>query len=124
MEKKMTKAEMFNTIQAIINDIEDFDESKVTKDEVNEFLDKQVELTKKNKDTKANKEKIALDNSLKADIIANLSAEGTTVTDLYKASDVFASTTTQKITSLLKTLVTEGSVKREEVKGKPYYSLV
>lgn len=124
MEKKMTKAEMFNTIKAIINDIEDFDESKVTKDEVNEFLDKQVELTKKNKDTKANKEKIALDNSLKAEIIANLSAEGTTVTDLYKASDVFASTTTQKITSLLKTLVTEGSVKREEVKGKPYYSLV
>lgn len=123
MEKKMTKAETFGFIKKVLAEV-DMDESAITKDEVMAFLDKQIELTKKNKDTKANKEKIALDNSLKAEIIANLSAEGTTVTDLYKASDVFASTTTQKITSLLKTLVTEGSVKREEVKGKPYYSLI
>ena len=123
MEKKMTKAEMFNTIKAIINDIEDFDESKVTKDEINEFLDKQVELTKKKVNTKANEEKIALDNALKAEILANLSEEGVTVTDLYKKSEGLSATTTQKVTSLLKSLVAEGQVKREEVKGKPLYSL-
>ena len=125
MEKKFTKAETFGIIKDIVNKT-DMNESVITKDEVMAFLDRQIELASKKSVRKVDKEKLAENEVIKTELLSVLTENGDTVTNIMKKSDVFMgmpTLTSQRITSLLSTLVAEEKAINYKEKGKSYYKL-
>lgn len=124
MEKKITKLEI---IETMLNEefIQDNEMYKT-------FLthEKELLLNKRNKSSKGNEKKSAANKALTEkllEVMKDVSGTATQLTfTLMKVypddADVMA-LTNQKVTYLLKELAQTGAIKREEIKGKPIYSL-
>ena len=124
MEKKITKLEI---IETMLNEefIQDNEMYKT-------FLthEKELLLNKRNKSSKGNEKKSAANKALTEkllEVMKDVSGTATQLTfTLMKVypddTDVMA-LTNQKVTYLLKELAQTGAIKREEIKGKPIYSL-
>ena len=124
MEKKITKLEI---IETMLNEefIQDNEMYKT-------FLthEKELIINKRNKSSKGNEKKSAANKALTEkllEVMKDVSGTATQLTfTLMKVypddTDVMA-LTNQKVTYLLKELAQTGAIKREEIKGKPIYSL-
>ena len=124
MEKKITKLQI---IETMLNEefIQDNEMYKT-------FLthEKELLLNKRNKSSKGNEKKSAANKALTEKLLEVMKDVSGTATQLTFAlmkvypddADVMA-LTNQKVTYLLKELAQTGAIKREEIKGKPIYSL-
>lgn len=125
MEKKITKLQV---IEAMLNEefIQDNEMYKTYLTHEKELL-----LNKRNKNSKDNEKKSAANKALTEkllEVMKDVSGTATQLTfTLMKVypddADVMA-LTNQKVTYLLKELAQGGTIKREEIKGKPIYSLI
>ena len=124
MEKRITKLEI---IETMLNEefIQDNEMYKT-------FLthEKELIINKRNKSSKGNEKKSAANKALTEKLLEVMKDVSGTATQLTFAlmktypddADVMA-LTNQKVTYLLKELAQTGAIKREEIKGKPIYSL-
>ena len=124
MEKKITKLQI---IETMLNEefIQDNEMYKT-------FLthEKELLLNKRNKSSKGNEKKSAANKALTEKLLEVMKDVSGTATQLTFTlmrvypddADVMA-LTNQKVTYLLKELAQTGAIKREEIKGKPIYSL-
>lgn len=112
MEKKITKVEMFGMIREVVADNAD----------MVAFIDHEIELLQKksNKPKKVKEEDVALRN----EVLATLTSEGVTVSQLQKKSDVLSELSNQKVSSVLRKLIDEGLVTKTVEKKTSYFSLV
>jgi DNA-binding transcriptional ArsR family regulator len=119
MSNKITKREVIN---AMLNEeVIKANETYVT------YLKHEIELLDKKKATRKPTKKQEENEVLKEIIKAVVPVEGATVTEISTRDErlsVQNGITVPRITSALKTLIEEGVVKREVVKGKALYSKV
>ena len=116
--KKITKATRFNQLLSI-------DAVKSNPDLV-AFIEHELELlAKKNaSDKKPTATQIA-NNGIKETILDTLADNKVmTITEMQKANADLADLSNQKISALVRQLIAEGLVKKEEIKRKAYFSLV
>ena len=112
--KKVTKRERFEQIKALA-------EVQANADLV-EFIDHELELlAKKNASEKKATPNQVANEGIKDSILAVLSDEKMTVTDIQKSLD--SELSNQKVSSLLRQLVADGKVVRVEDKRKAYFCL-
>ena len=115
--KKITKATRFNQLLSI-------DAVKSNPDLV-AFIEHELELlAKKNaSDKKPTATQIA-NNGIKETILDTLADNKVmTITEMQKANAELADLSNQKISALVRQLIAEGAVKKEEIKRKAYFSL-
>ena len=114
--KKMTKREMFEQIKANYN---------LNADEI-AFIDHELELlTKKNSAEKKPTAVQVANESIKAEILEGMEVgKKYTITDLMKSVPACAELSNQRVSALVRQLVTDGSVERTEEKRKAYFSKV
>ena len=114
--KKMTKREMFEMIKANHN---------LSADEI-AFIDHELELlAKKNSAEKKPTAVQVANEGIKADILEGMEVgKKYTITDLMKEIPACAELSNQRVSALVRQLVTEGSVERTEEKRKAYFSKV
>ena len=115
--KKITKATRFNQLLSI-------DAVKSNPDLV-AFIEHELELlAKKNaSDKKPTATQIA-NNGIKETILDTLADNKVmTITEMQKANSELADLSNQKISALVRQLIAEGAVKKEEIKRKAYFSL-
>lgn len=125
MEKKITKLQV---IEAMLG--EEFVQDNET---YKTYLthEKELLINKRNKNSKDNEKKSAANKALTEKLLEVMKDVSGTTTQLTFAlmkvypddADVMA-LTNQKVTYLLKELAQAGTIKREEIKGKPIYSLI
>ena len=115
-EKKMTKAQMFAQIKANHN---------LSADEV-AFIDHELELlAKKNSAEKKPTAVQVANEGIKAEILEGMEVgKKYTITDLMKSVPACAELSNQRVSALVRQLVTDGSVERTEEKRKAYFSKV
>lgn len=88
-----------------------------------DFLTHELELlNKKASNKKATKNQVA-NESIKADILSALADGRKTISDMIKTSPALADLTNQKVSALVRQLVTDGLVVREVEKKVAYFSL-
>mgnify|MGYP005606442099 CR=1 FL=1 len=111
--KKMTKREMFEQIKASY---------PLTEAEV-AFIDHELELlSKKNSADKKPTAQQAVNKSTQEAILANMEdGKMYTITDLIKTVPECADMTNQRVSALVRQLVTDGAVVRIEDKRKAYF---
>ena len=115
--KKITKATRFNQLLSI-------DAVKSNPDLV-AFIEHELELlAKKNaSDKKPTATQIAND-GIKEVILATLeSGKAYTITEMQKVNSELADLSNQKISALMRQLIADKLVKKEEIKRKAYFSL-
>lgn len=115
MEKKITKAEMFNAIKAVVAD----------NAEMVEFIDHELELlARKSANKKPTKAQVE-NEGLKVVVLDTLStfAEGATATEIANANPAFAGMSNQKMTALLRSLIADGKVVKTTNKNKSVFSV-
>ena len=114
--KKMTKREMFEQIKANYN---------LNTDEI-AFIDHELELlTKKNSAEKKPTAVQVANEGIKAEILESMEVgKKYTITDLMKSVPACAELSNQRVSALVRQLVTDGSVERTEEKRKAYFSKV
>lgn len=114
--KKMTKADYFRQIMA---------NYELSADEV-AFIEHELELlAKKNSAEKKPTAVQVANEGIKQGILdAMESGKKYTITDLMKEVDVCADLSNQRVSALVRQLVTDGSVERTEEKRKAYFSKV
>lgn len=110
---KMTKRDYFNRILGYAHD------------EDKEFLLHELELlAKKNSGERKPTATQVANESVKETIVSVLSdGVARTIGEICKADESLADLTSQKVSALVRQLVLEGTVAREEVKRKAYFSL-
>ncbi len=114
--KKMTKADYFRQIMA------NYD---ITADE-RAFIEHELELlAKKNSAEKKPTAVQVANEGIKADILDGMEyGKKYTITDIMKSVDACAELSNQRVSALVRQLVTDGSVERTEEKRKAYFSKV
>ena len=114
--KKMTKREMFEQIKANYN---------LNADEI-AFIDHELELLiKKNSAEKKPTAVQVANEGIKAEILEGMEVgKKYTITDLMKSVPACAELSNQRVSALVRQLVTDGSVERTEEKRKAYFSKV
>ena len=114
--KKMTKREMFAQIKANYN---------LNADEI-AFIDHELELlAKKNSAEKKPTAVQVANEGIKAEILEGMEVgKKYTITDLMKSVPACAELSNQRVSALVRQLVTDGSVERTEEKRKAYFSKV
>lgn len=114
--KKMTKREMFEMIKANHN---------LSADEI-AFIDHELELlAKKNSAEKKPTAVQVANEGIKAEILEGMEVgKKYTITDLMKSVSACAELSNQRVSALVRQLVTDGSVERTEEKRKAYFSKV
>lgn len=114
--KKMTKREMFEMIKANHN---------LSADEI-AFIDHELELlAKKNSAEKKPTAVQVANEGIKADILDGMEiGKKYTITDLMKEIPACAELSNQRVSALVRQLVTDGAVERTEEKRKAYFSKV
>lgn len=111
----MTKKETFVTIKGILNDngINDY----------NDFLDHEVELLSRKRSTSSKPTKRQVENeALKGRIAEVLGDEGMTVTAILGELNEDG-LTNQRVSALLRQMVTSGTAHKEIVKGKAMFTI-
>ena len=113
--KKMTKREMFEQIKA---------NYQLTAAEV-EFIDHELELLAKKNSAEKKPTAVQVANEGIKEAIVNGMKQGKkyTVTDLMKSIPECAELSNQRVSALVRQLVTDGVVERTEEKRKAYFSL-
>ena len=116
--KKVTKKEMFGRLIEIVEGANVEDTAALV-----EFLNHEIELIskKRNGQTKTQKANEGL-----IDIIYNAIAEcgkPITITELFEIVKSDEITSPQKVSALVKKLVDAGTVSREEIKKKAYFTI-
>lgn len=119
--KAPTKRENYTAIKAFL-------EANSADKALVDAIDHELELLAKRAEKPAKSdEQVEADNALVAEILSTLANGKMTVSDMQKcngALSLTAGVSCSKITSLLtRVLVPAGTVKREEIKRKAYYSL-
>ena len=111
--KKMTKREMFEMIKANHN---------LSADEI-AFIDHELELlAKKNSAEKKPTAVQVANEGIKADILDGMEiGKKYTITDLMKEIPACAELSNQRVSALVRQLVTDGAVERTEEKRKAYF---
>jgi hypothetical protein len=114
--KKMTKREMYEMIKANHN---------LSADEI-AFIDHELELlAKKNSAEKKPTAVQVANEGIKADILDGMEiGKKYTITDLMKTIPACAELSNQRVSALVRQLVTDGAVERTEEKRKAYFSKV
>lgn len=118
MTKKITKKDRFNQLLTL-------DAVKENADLV-AFIQHELELLEKKNasDKKPTATQIA-NNGIKETILDTLADNKVmTITEMQKANPDLADLSNQKISALVRQLIAEGTVKKEEIKRKAYFSLV
>ena len=113
MEKRMTKRDYFNRILSYAHD-----EDKA-------FIEHELDLlAKKNSGEKKPTATQKENESIKA-VIVNVLSDGTarTIGEICKSDETLAELSSQKVSALVRQLVNDEIVKREEVKRKAYFSI-
>lgn len=118
MANKITKRKSFEKIIAVLK--------AAGADELVEVMNHEVELLAKKNSTKSKAEIAKAEaNAALAEKICDILADGTAYRcgDIHKtiADDEISS---NKVSAILRSLITEGKVKREEIKGVAYFSIV
>ena len=91
--------------------------------EVKEKLEKmKIQFEKKNSAEKKPTATQIANEGIKNIILETLSEKSMTITEMQKANSELAELSNQKISALLKQMTENGSVKREEIKRKAYFS--
>ena len=117
---KMTKKDWFATIRAMVEG-----SGNEREDEILAFIDHEVELLNK-KSTKSGQTKTQKEN---AEVVAKIEnalrevGKAVTITELQTASEEMSAYSNQKLSALLKQMVSKGTVVRTENKKKAYFSL-
>lgn len=114
MAKKMTKRDYFNRILSY------------AKDEDKEFILHELDLlTKKNSGEKKPTATQKENENIKT-IIVNVLSDGVarTIGEICKADEALSELSSQKVSALVRQLVNDEIVVREEVKRKAYFSIV
>ena len=116
MEKKMTKREMFEQIKR------NYD---LTQAEV-DFIDHELELLAKKNSADKKPTKVQVENEgIKAEILEGMEVgKAYTITDLIKEVPAVAELSNQRVSALVRQLVADGSVVRNEEKRKAYFTKV
>lgn len=114
--KKMTKREMFEMIKANHN---------LSADEI-AFIDHELELLAKKNSTEKKPTAVQVANEgIKADILDGMEiGKKYTITDLMKEIPACAELSNQRVSALVRQLVTDGAVERTEEKRKAYFHKV
>ena len=114
--KKMRKREMFEMIKANHN---------LSADEI-AFIDHELELlAKKNSAEKKPTAVQVANEGIKADILDGMEiGKKYTITDLMKEIPACAELSNQRVSALVRQLVTDGAVERTEEKRKAYFHKV
>ena len=114
--KKMTKREMFEMIKANHN---------LSADEI-AFIDHELELLAKKNSTEKKPTAVQVANEgIKADILNGMEiGKKYTITDLMKEIPACAELSNQRVSALVRQLVTDGAVERTEEKRKAYFHKV
>lgn len=117
---KMTKKDWFATIRAMVEG-----SGNEREDEILAFIDHEVELLEK-KSSKSGQTKTQKEN---VEIVAKIEnalrevGKAVTITELQTASEEMGAYSNQKLSALLKQMVSKGTVVRTEDKKKAYFSL-
>ena len=91
--------------------------------EVKEKLEKmKIQFEKKNSAEKKPTATQIANEGIKNVILETLSEKSMTITEMQKSNSELAELSNQKISALLKQMTENGSVKREEIKRKAYFS--
>ena len=117
MTKKITKRDRFNQLLTI--------EAVKSNPDLVAFIEHEIELlAKKNaSDKKPTATQIAND-GIKEVILATLeSGKAYTITEMQKVNSELADLSNQKISALMRQLIADNLVKKEEIKRKAYFSL-
>lgn len=114
--KKMTKADYFRQIMANYN---------ITADE-KAFIEHELELLAKKNSAEKKPTAVQVANEGIKEAILNGMEDGVkyTITDLMKNIEACADLSNQRVSALVRQLVTDGSVERTEEKRKAYFSKV
>lgn len=117
MTKKITKRDRFNQLLAL-------DAVKENAGLV-EFINHEIELLdKKNSSDKKPTATQLANNGIKETILETLADnKAMTITEMQKVNSELADLSNQKISALVRQLIAEGAVKKEEIKRKSYFSL-
>ena len=92
-------------------------------DEVKAKIEKmKAQFEKKNSAEKKPTATQIANEGIKNVILETLGAKSMTITEMQKANSELAELSNQKISALLKQMTENGSVKREEIKRKAYFS--
>lgn len=117
---KMTKKDWFATIRAMVEG-----SGNEREDEILTFIDHEVELLEK-KSSKSGQTKTQKEN---VEVVAKIEnalrevGKAVTITELQTASEEMGAYSNQKLSALLKQMVSKGTVVRTEDKKKAYFSL-
>ena len=127
-EKKTTKKEMFNTIIALVQEIEDLDLDFDT-EKIIAFAQYEIEMLEKKASSKSkkDKEKDKADEVLMTIIHETLTGStGMTASEILKANatrEEFEDISNQKVSALLKKMVEREEVKKFTDKRKSFFCL-
>ena len=113
MEKKITKKEMFAQIREVVADNAD----------MVAFIDHEIELLSKKSGSRKPTANQVANEGLKEVILANLTSEGMTASEVLASATDFEGMSNQKISALLKQLVNEGKVVKTSDKKKSIFKL-
>lgn len=117
---KMTKKDWFATIRAMVEG-----SGNEREDEILAFIDHEVELLEK-KSSKSGQTKTQKEN---VEVVAKIEnalrevGKAVTITELQTASEEMGAYSNQKLSALLKQMMSKGTVVRTEDKKKAYFSL-
>lgn len=123
MKEKMTKKDWFAVLRVMVANAE---MAEAEKDGALAFIDREVELLNKKSNNSRDTKKQEENKALAEVVLAELGKIGKpmAIAELIKASEVLGAYTTQKLTPIMKTLVTEQKVVVTVDKKRNYYTVV
>lgn len=120
MKNELTIKEQFGMVKNAL--------TNMGEDKLAEFIQTRIDLLNKKSENKKPKEVSEDDKALTAEVVNAMTTEGATVSDILKnivtANADRLGTSTQKVTALLKVLVAEGRVVKDDSGKKTLYALV
>ena len=119
----MTKKDWFAVLRVMVANAE---MAEAEKDGALAFIDREIELLNKKSNNSRDTKKQAENKALAEVVLAELGKIGKpmAIAELIKASEVLGAYTTQKLTPIMKTLVTEQKVVVTVDKKRNYYTVV
>lgn len=122
MKEKMTKKDWFAVLRIMVANAE---MAEAEKNGALAFIDREVELLNKKSNNSRDTKKQAENKALAEVVLAELGKIGKpmAIAELIKASEVLGAYTTQKLTPIMKTLVTEQKVAVTVDKKRNYYTV-
>ena len=122
MKEKMTKKDWFAVLRVMVANAE---MAEAEKNGALAFIDREVELLNKKSNNSRDTKKQAENKALAEVVLAELGKIGKpmAIAELIKASEVLGAYTTQKLTPIMKTLVTEQKVVVTVDKKRNYYTV-